>query len=353
MAFISYVLFFVLLFITSLFIHRYFLKRSHKYLLKKANVSAERWSSQSKPIFGGITFYAVFILSILIYFLLPGSKFNLDDQFIAIILVPTLGFLMGLADDMFNTPPNFKFLIQLVIAGVLIYFGIYIQIFSVGWVNYLLTVFWVVGIMNSINMLDNMDAISSLITIIALIVAFINIIFNCQFNLVFYTIILLGTLASIVSFLYYNWNPSKMYMGDNGSQFIGSVLAVFGIIYMWNIPAVQNNPSELKSFLIVILAFIVPLTDTTTVTINRLLRKQSPFKGGRDHTTHHISYLGFSDRKVVIILSIIAIISAAFSVLIANNYIKLTKVSIPLFIVYIIIVFASLYSITKISKPKQ
>ena len=148
-----------------------------------------------------------------------------------------------------------------------------------------------------------MDGVSSITSIIALSVVFVNIIFNCNLNLVFYTVVLLGSLSAIYAFLIYNWNPSKMYMGDNGSQFIGTLLAIFGILFLWNIPVIQNNPSELKSFLIVALAFIVPLSDTTTVTINRLMRKQSPFVGGRDHTTHHISYLGFSDRNVAVILS--------------------------------------------------
>jgi len=270
----------------------------------------------------------------------------------AIIIVPTLGFLMGLADDMFNTPPNFKFVVQVIIAAVLIYFGIYIKIFDSETANYIITVLWVVGIMNSINMLDNMDAVSSLTTIVILSAVFVNLLFNCEVNLNFYIIVLLGSISAIYAFLIYNWNPSKMYMGDNGSQFIGALLAFFGIIFMWNIPVTQNNPSELKSFLLVALAFIVPLSDTTTVTINRLMRKQSPFVGGKDHTTHHISYLGFSDRKVALILLSVSIISAFGAVLLANNIILLTNTTIPLLIIYVLLIFITLYSTTKISKPK-
>jgi UDP-GlcNAc:undecaprenyl-phosphate/decaprenyl-phosphate GlcNAc-1-phosphate transferase len=352
MSVIFYIIFFISAFLISFFIHRYFLNRSHKYTLKKANVSAERWSTQSKPIFGGITFYAVFMISILIYFVLPGSKFQFEDHFIALILVPTLGFLMGLADDMFNTPPNFKFVVQLIIAAVLIYFGIYIQIFDNIMLNYVLTVFWVVGIMNSINMLDNMDAISSLTTIVALSIVLVNIFLNCKLNLIFFTVVLLGSLSSIYAFLIYNWSPSKMYMGDNGSQFIGTLLAFFGILFLWNVPVIQKNPSELKSFLIVALAFIVPLSDTTTVTINRLMRKQSPFIGGMDHTTHHISKLVFSDRKTAFILLSVSILSGVLAILIANNFLALTKITIPLLILYVLAIFIALYSTTKISKPK-
>jgi UDP-GlcNAc:undecaprenyl-phosphate GlcNAc-1-phosphate transferase len=101
------------------------------------------------------------------------------------------------------------------------------------------------------------------------------------------------------------------------------------------------------------LAFLIPITDTTTVTINRLLKRKSPFVGGKDHTTHHLSYAGLSDRKVVILLSVISLFSVSFSVLILNFIKNLTFVQTVLFVSFVIIVFIALYTITKITKPNK
>lgn len=347
-----YLLFFAVLFIFSFYFHKYLLKQSVKYSLKKTNISAERWASQSKPIFGGVTFYATFLLAMVLCFILPESKTYLNNVFIVLVLVVTLGFFMGFADDIMNTPPYFKFLVQMIIGLVLIYFDVYIKVFDNQIANYFLTVFWVIGIMNSINMLDNMDAISTSVTIVALVGVLVNIFINISIGSPFFVIVTLGCLAALVSFLFYNWHPAKMYMGDNGSQFIGVILAVLSIMFLWNVPQIRQENSELRSLLIVVFAFIVPIADTTTVTINRLLKGKSPFIGGKDHTTHHLSYLGLKDNIVAIILLIISIIGVAISVFIANFLPDLTLLTLVLLVSFALIVFLSLFLITRFSKPK-
>jgi UDP-GlcNAc:undecaprenyl-phosphate GlcNAc-1-phosphate transferase len=257
---------------------------------------------------------------------------------------------MGLADDILSTPPGFKFLIQFIGAIILILFDLHIEIFESTILNYTLTVFWFVGVMNSINMLDNMDAITTSVGITILIGA-ITILSVLGMGSSPLFLVSIGGLAGLTSFLFVNWNPSKMYMGDNGSQFLGALLAIIGIQLFWNGSTVGTEHPISYAFLIAFLAFIVPITDTTTVTINRLLRKQSPFIGGRDHTTHHLSYLGLSDRMVAIILLCIngvGVLLATFLLLHPE------KISIPLWVIglFSITIFGMLYANTKISKPK-
>jgi len=169
---------------------------------------------------------------IVILFLKENIYFS--KEYISLFLVVTLSFLMGLADDILNTSPIFKFIIQIVCALILIYNGIYIIISPMDWMNYLITILWVVGIMNSINMLDNMDGVSSASSLSIFIAVAIYLIANGGENSILSLIILVSTIASLLSFLFYNWHPSKMYMGDNGSQFLGILLAWVGIKFFWN-----------------------------------------------------------------------------------------------------------------------
>lgn len=343
-------IFFIYSLILSLFSHRFFVIRSEKYNIKKVNTSAERWSSQSKPVLGGITFFAFFLFGIINYALFFGYENLLQMKVFGIIIVVTISFLMGLADDMLNTPPGFKFLVQFLGAAILIYSGIYINIFDSQALNYAITILWIVGIMNSLNMLDNMDAITTSVSSSILIGA-ITILSIIQGSNSVIFLLCLGVLSALISFLYYNWHPAKMYMGDNGSQFLGTILAIVGIEVFWNNPVTQSY-SFIYPLVLTVAAFIVPISDTATVTINRLLRKQSPFVGGRDHTTHHLSYFGLKDSKVALILLSINAIFVGFVTFII---LKSTNISTHIIILgcAALTVFITLYSITKISKPKS
>ncbi len=368
---LSIILLFISAFLLSYLINRFFLKKSYSHILKKANISGIRWASQQKPLYGGITFYSIFLLTIIIYFLFFDFEIISNNKFIGIFLVVTISFFMGLADDIMSTSPYFKFFIQLLSAIILINSGICIHISSYAFFNYALTIFWVVGIMNSFNILDNMDAITALISVSIIIGIILNITLSDNSDSSFILFLSIGIIASLCSFLLFNWHPSKIYMGDNGSQFLGAFLASLGIIYFWNsdLPAeipiksgfilqagqitINNNYFEIsKQLLPVILAFLVPIVDTTSVVINRLIRKQSPFIGGKDHTTHHLAYLGLSDRQVALTLFILSLVSVLLSVYIVNFIPHWEQFHIYSFTAFALLIFIVLYTITKISKQK-
>lgn len=339
---------------TSAMLGSFFIKGHFNFLIKKNLETAERFGSQTKPIYGGILFYATFIVGCLIYYFLPFyNPAEEQNSFITLLIVVSISFFMGLADDLLSTPPLFKFVIQFVCTFVLIKSGIVIHISPIEWVNYIITVLWVVGIMNSLNMLDNMDAITSSICLSIIIPCLLMHLITNNVNIDTY--IMTITAGALLGFLIYNWSPAKMYMGDNGSQYIGIFLAYIGIKYFWNgiqITDEVNYAFNAKQFIMVALAFIVPLTDTTTVTINRLLKKKSPFIGGRDHTTHFLFYRGLSTRKVAITLIIINTIGVALAQVIMYC-VNIEYWLVYTFAAYAVIVFALLYINTKITKPNK
>ena len=150
-------------------------------------------------------------------------------------------------------------------------------------------------------MLDNMDGITTIVSIFILLAAAIGSGLNLSSNF-FYTFICGGTVSALVGFLLFNWHPSKIFMGDTGSQMIGALLAAIGIIFFWNNELIDTQHTWYSKLALVITAFVIPIADSLTVTINRMRRGQSPFVGGKDHTTHHLSYAGLSDRQVALVM---------------------------------------------------
>ncbi|MES2838107.1 MAG: MraY family glycosyltransferase [Bacteroidota bacterium] len=312
-----------------------------------------RWASASKPALGGISFYIIFLFSVSFVGIVHSADTLIQNkQFLGILGTVTLAFMIGLADDAYNTRPYLKFSGQLTCGLLLASTGTYIHFFESDLLNYVVSVIWVIGIMNSINMLDNMDGITTNVSIFIIINAIVVLLAVNSFSSPFF-LILIGLLGALIGFLYYNWNPSKIYMGDTGSQFLGALLGAVSIIYFWNTPFDLNSKIQLKQIVITALVFVLPIADTSTVVINRLLKKQSPFVGGKDHTTHHLSYLGFSDKQVALIFIAIATLSViiTFVISVLNIWNTLT---VSLSLIYIISVVVGLYLTTKVKRiPKS
>jgi len=155
-------------------------------------------------------------------------------------------------------------------------------------------------------------------------------------------------------------------MGDTGSQFLGIFLAIVGILFFWNLPPGNLEFGKVieakfqysllaisKNIIIVILAFIIPLVDTSTVFINRISKGSSPFIGGKDHTTHHLSYLGLSEKKIAGLFFLICLVSL-FMIYSILNYIPVWNfIYLILFSVYALSVFFILFYITKTSSQEN
>lgn len=331
---------FVICFVFSLLINYILLRFAQTLGIRDYHLHQVRWSPSIKPSLGGISFYVVFLFAFIFTILMPDMVSGFNLHIIGILMASTLAFLMGLADDAFNTQPLLKFLTQIFCGLIIIFSGHSIAVFQNQFFNYFLTVVWVVGIMNSINMLDNMDGIS---TIAAMAACFFMVIINVAlFNTGSYaTMLNLGVLGALCGFLVYNFHPSKMFMGDTGSQFLGLFLAVMGIDNCWNSPtSVLTGGFPVVNPVLVALVFLLPLADTFTVIVNRTLAGTSPFVGGKDHTTHHLFFRGITEKRIALIFAVIGVVSVflAYNLVVAFSY---TLLYVSVF--FVLLVTAGLY----------
>jgi UDP-GlcNAc:undecaprenyl-phosphate GlcNAc-1-phosphate transferase len=346
--------FFVLQWVFAYILGEILLKFATNLGVRNHGEGVVRWTSTTKPSLGGILFFFSFLLSIVFYLIIlsENSRFN-NLEFLGMAISCTLGFIMGLADDAYNTKPFLKFFIQMMCGVVAILCGNSIEIFESNIMNWGVTVFWFVGLMNSLNMLDNMDAITSSVSTIAgismLVLSYIT-----STLFAYDSILIIGVTASILAFLRYNWHPAKMYMGDSGSQFIGAFMAYASIKVLWNANADITSPFGTMFFVLLPVSFfIITISDTTTVFINRLSKKRSPFVGGKDHTTHHLVYAGFNQRTVAALYIIISVISSVIGFAIYYYKIYNDPFTVILFAIGLFAVFVSLFMVTKKFKNEQ
>lgn len=318
-----------------------------------------RWSPSQKPALGGITFFISFLISLSFHSIFfsnynEGSIFNYVEA-IGVLASVALAFLMGLADDAYNTKPMLKLSVQALCGIILVTTNNYIHVFSNEYANYALTLVWVIGIMNSINMLDNMDAITTSVSVAIIASIFVSLKIGNDLSL-FDSLLLIGVMGSLCGFLFHNWFPSKMFMGDTGSQFLGIFLAYYGIKYLWNSTDFQNENIPAKQVCTVLVAFILPIIDTTFVTISRLMKRQSPLVGGKDHTTHNVSYLGLSDSQVAFLFAGLSGFSVLLVIIINRFITGWSHVYTAIFFGYFVLILTVMFYIkrtVKILKQKE
>lgn len=336
----------------SLLINSVFMRFARTLGMRDEEQTLIRWSSTAKPSLGGICFYILFLACFALHgVLFPGlSADALRPDLLGLLAATSLGFLMGLADDAYNTRPLLKFLVQLACGGILIASGSCIDVFEAQWMNVPLTLFWVVGMMNSINMLDNMDGIATSVSIGILIAGVMSILVIGPADPV-YMVLLVGTMATLTGFLFFNWNPSRMFMGDTGSQFLGVFLAFVGIRFFWNAPSIEGHWEPARQAISAVTVFLLPIVDTTVVTISRIAKGRSPFVGGRDHTTHHLSYAGYSDGQVALIFIGLSLLHV-FLTFVMCRYIPVwMNLHTVVFVSYAFALFLTLFILTRRTHP--
>lgn len=341
--------------IFSILINGLFLNFSQNLGIRRNQGVQIRWSASAKPALGGISFYIIFLISFIFLELLSEGThaYLANKKIIGLLFSLSIAFLMGLADDAFDTKPLIKFMIQCLCGVILIITGTKINAFESEFLNYSLTLLWVVGIMNSINMIDNMDGISTIVSIaICIFTLYINMYFNMATSSV--SLITLTIIGTLFGFLIYNWHPSKIFMGDTGSQFLGVFLAFCGIESCWNIP-IESSQSNLPvmyplhNLVIVSLVFIMPVTDTIIVVINRILKGSSPFIGGRDHTTHFLFFNGITEKRIAILFLFINTLGGLLAFLLITEKVY-DPFSDMLYFSYPLLLFLFLFYLTRRKK---
>jgi UDP-GlcNAc:undecaprenyl-phosphate/decaprenyl-phosphate GlcNAc-1-phosphate transferase len=205
------------------------------------------------------------------------------DELIGIVSLALLLAVVGLVDDIRGGLNVWlRFGLQVAAGAGLFAIGVQTELLVPGPVNLLITVAWVVGITNALNLLDNMDGLSAGIASIAAFFFFVLAALNGQFLVATLAIALAGCATG---FLRHNFHPARIYMGDAGSLFLGFLLAVLGI----KLTFVAGPPVTL---FVPLLVLGVALMDTTLVVTTRLMHRRNPLAGGRDHISHRLVFIG-------------------------------------------------------------
>lgn len=251
-----------------------------------------RWSAQAKPTIGGVSFLVGFFAALGWVAFTNLSPPKEIYSVVLLVFAAGIAFAMGLADDIWHTRPGSKFFFQTLCGMLLVLSGFEFDIGLHPAVQAAITLLWVITLMNSVNMLDNMDGVSGAAAFAVLIaLGMLDPLGAAGF-------VAWAMAATLGGFLLLNVHPSKLFMGDAGSQLLGFLLAALSLIIFridGELGAVQS--SNLRWVLLPLL-FFTTLCDTALVTLNRLLHGRSPFVGGRDHSTHNLSYLGWSDQRI-------------------------------------------------------
>ena len=268
----------------------------------------DRWHRHPTPLMGGV---AIYLGIVPLFLLIPESVLaHSFDRFGGLILGATIMFALGLIDDLKSLPPYSKLLGQIVAACVLVV-GLPIDKYlpwSVLMVP--LTIFWIVGVTNAFNLLDNMDGLSAGIAAIVSLTLFAYNFLQGDHQTALLCLLIAGACGG---FLVFNFNPARIFMGDSGSLLLGYLLS--GLVVL----GAAKGTSELALTLLVPVGIMaLPILDTTLVTIVRSLHRRPISQGGRDHLSHRLVALGLSERSAVLVLYAV---SAAFGVLaVASNH---------------------------------
>jgi UDP-GlcNAc:undecaprenyl-phosphate/decaprenyl-phosphate GlcNAc-1-phosphate transferase len=240
------------------------------------------------PRIGGVAIYLGCILALLL-----SDRFYLS-QLVSIMIGATIVSFLGIWDDYKTLKPVIKLCGQTLAGIILIYSGIKVSFLPYAVLNIIATLLWVVIITNALNLLDNMDGLSGGVATIACVFYFLIAVMTGQYFVASLTAALLG---ACLGFLYYNFNPASIFMGDSGSLFIGFLLATIGIKLRF--------PSNVAfvTWMVPVVVLGLPLFDTTLVVISRLRRGLNPLTTpGKDHVSHRLVSMGASQREAVLIL---------------------------------------------------
>jgi UDP-GlcNAc:undecaprenyl-phosphate GlcNAc-1-phosphate transferase len=266
-----------------------------------ARPAADRWHRVPVPLLGGVGIAGATVLGVLV-----GSRSNPDLLVLALAALAMA--VVGLVDDLRALSPQLKLLVQIILAATLLHFGIALRLTGFQLVDVVITLVWIVGVTNAFNLLDNIDGLSATIAIVAAGFRLLFFAWDGQLGGVEASIVFIGALAG---FLVRNFPPAKIFMGDAGSLFLGFFLAGLTLTgaerpYSRGVVAVLVIP---------VLLFLIPLFDTAFVTATRLLSGRRIAEGGRDHTSHRLVAIGWTERQTVLLLTMFSIAAGAMAML--------------------------------------
>jgi UDP-GlcNAc:undecaprenyl-phosphate GlcNAc-1-phosphate transferase len=300
----------------------------------------DRWHKKPVALLGGVSIYLTILLA-------WGLLHAIDSMFhgfsplqgcgtgrlTPLLLAMTAMFLLGLLDDILEMRPQHKLIGQIVIACVVVIFGFQVEWFVSKTANVMVSIFWIVGITNAFNLLDNMDGLSVGVAFLAGLFLFwvsLPTVESLQ-GLLLLTVFL----GALLGFLVFNFHPASIFMGDSGSLMIGLTLALLTTKGSGIVPgATARGPSSMAVIPVFIL--LVPILDTFFVTVMRKLFGRPISQGGLDHSSHRMVALGLSERSAVLVLYAFSAASGLLAIAISGYPATVSVALVTLFLLLVI-----------------
>lgn len=239
------------------------------------------------PVFGGLGIFAGVVVATLVATLHTGGTGAIAE----VLLVATALIALGVWDDLKNVPPRVRLVGQFLVAGATIALGYRIGAFPVAAIAIPLTTVFIAGVINTVNLFDGLDGLAGGTVSISLI-GFAVVLSSVGLGA--WLPLALGLLGALLGFLIYNFNPARIFMGDNGSTFLGYALAVLAL-------NVAGGPRDLRSFVVALLLIGLPLVDTLVAIVRRAARGRPIFQGDRSHIYDQLVDHGLTVKQTALV----------------------------------------------------
>jgi UDP-GlcNAc:undecaprenyl-phosphate GlcNAc-1-phosphate transferase len=270
------------------------------------------------PSLGGIGIFVGTVTGVFISLIWKEYYWNMFSlKYAGVAFGSVIMLATGIYDDLKKISPIQKFLMQIIAATIIILFGYQISViinpfgdpFELGILSIPLTYLWIIGITNSINLLDGLDGLAGGVSLIVLssiaIISFIH-----QDWMTF--AVCLALIGSLLGFLKYNYHPAKIFMGDTGSLFLGFLIASISL------EGIQQSKGNI-ALLVPLVALAVPLGDSVLAFFRRLIKGKHPFQADKDHLHHRLIALGLSHKQSVHVIYLISVLFAIVAYLISSE----------------------------------
>ena len=283
----------VMLAFVAAFVLTPFVRKLAIYIGAVDKPDARKVHARIMPRAGGLAIFAGFLIAMLI-------SQPLDKKVIGFIVGSTVMIIVGVIDDLYSISPKVKLMGQIFAALILAYVGIKIDAISnpfsapipLGAWSFPVTVFWVIGITNAVNLIDGLDGLAAGISAISALTMAVLALTQGQLFVVYAALFLV---AAIFGFLRYNFHPAQIFMGDSGSLFLGYVLAALSVMSV-------SKAATIITLIIPIIILGVPILDTGFAILRRFFNKKPIFQPDKEHLHHRLLALGFSHRDTVLLI---------------------------------------------------
>ena len=275
---------------------------------------ARRVHDHPIPRMGGLAIFLGFIVSMLLFV-------DITQEVRGILLGSIIIVITGVIDDIISLRAWTKFLIQILSAVIAVLHGVVINVVSnpnvfssqeaivLGWLAIPLTVLWIVGITNSVNLIDGLDGLAVGVSTISCVTILVVALLVSEPNV---ALIVAALAGACIGFMPYNLNPAKIFMGDTGATFLGYILATLSVTGLFKMYAII-------SFAVPFLILGVPIFDICFAFLRRIAKGQNPMKADRGHVHHRLIDMGFSQKQAVAISYMLAAILGLAAVLLTSS----------------------------------